>query len=79
MMLFSIIDILGNLPIIISLKTNKSIIDAKKVILSSILIFLVFLFSVNALLKIIGIDIYSFSIAGSIVLFFISIEIILGL
>jgi len=79
MMLFSIIDILGNLPIIISLKTNKSIIDAKKVILSSILIFLVFLLSGNALLKIIGIDIYSFSIAGSIVLFFISIEMILGL
>ncbi|WP_185873948.1 MarC family protein [Blattabacterium cuenoti] len=79
MILFSIIDILGNAPIIMGFKSKGNIIETKKVIITSLLIFLSFLFLGQPLLKIIGIDVHSFSIAGSIVLFLIGLEMILGI
>ncbi|AWU43889.1 MarC family protein [Blattabacterium sp. (Cryptocercus kyebangensis)] len=78
MILFSIIDILGNAPIIMGFKSKGNLIDTKKVIISSFVIFLSFLFLGQPMLKIIGVDIYSFSVAGSIVLFLIGLEMILG-
>lgn len=78
MILFSIIDILGNAPIIMGFKSKGNIIDTKKVIITSLIIFLSFLFLGQPMLKIIGIDVYSFSIAGSVVLFLIGLEMILG-
>ncbi len=79
MILFSIIDILGNAPIIMGIKTKGNIIDTKKIIITSLIIFLSFFFLGHPILKIIGIDIHSFSVAGSIVLFIIGIEMILGI
>ncbi|WP_341663815.1 MarC family protein [Blattabacterium cuenoti] len=79
MILFSIIDILGNAPIIMGFKSKGNIIDTKKVIITSLVIFLSFLFLGQPMLKIIGIDVHSFSVAGSIVLFFIGLEMILGI
>ncbi len=78
MILFSIIDILGNAPIIMGFKSKGNVIDTKKVIITSFIIFLSFLFLGQPILKVIGIDIHSFSVAGSIVLFLIGIEMILG-
>ncbi|WGH26734.1 MAG: MarC family protein [Candidatus Bostrichicola ureolyticus] len=79
MILFSIIDIVGNAPIIMSFKSSGNIINTKKVIFVSFCIFLSFLLFGNNILTIIGIDVCSFSVAGSIVLFFIAVEMILGI
>ncbi|WP_185858066.1 MarC family protein [Blattabacterium cuenoti] len=79
MILFSIIDILGNAPIIMGFKSKGNIIETKKVIITSLVIFLSFLFLGQPMLKIIGIDVHSFSVAGSIVLFLIGLEMILGI
>ncbi|WP_185883029.1 MarC family protein [Blattabacterium cuenoti] len=79
MILFSIIDILGNAPIIMGFKSKGNIIDTKKVIITSLIIFLFFLFLGQPMLKIIGIDVHSFSVAGSFVLFIIGLEMILGI
>ncbi|WP_185868596.1 MarC family protein [Blattabacterium cuenoti] len=78
MILFSIIDILGNAPIIMGFKSKGMVIDTKKIIITSLIIFLFFLFLGQPILKIIGVDVYSFSVAGSIVLFLIGLEMILG-
>ncbi|WP_185860828.1 MarC family protein [Blattabacterium cuenoti] len=78
MILFSIIDILGNAPIIMGFKSKGNIIETKKVIITSLIIFLSFLFLGQPMLKLIGVDVHSFSVAGSIVLFFIGLEMILG-
>ncbi len=79
MILFSIIDILGNAPIIMGFKSKGNIIETKKVIITSLIIFLSFLFLGEPLLIIIGIDVQSFSVAGSFVLFLIGLEMILGI
>ncbi|QIK16848.1 MarC family protein [Blattabacterium sp. DPU] len=79
MILFSIIDILGNAPIIMGFKSKGNIIETNKVIITSLVIFLSFLFLGQPMLKIIGIDVHSFSIAGSVVLFLIGLEMILGI
>lgn len=79
MMLFSIIDIIGNMPIIINFKYKGITINAKKIVLVALMIFIAFLFLGQSILNIIGIDVNSFSVAGSIVLFFIALELILGI
>ncbi|XOD68221.1 MAG: MarC family protein [Flavobacteriales bacterium Tduv] len=79
MILFSIIDIVGNTPIIMNFKSRGSIIDSKKIVLVALGIFLSFLFLGQSIFDIIGIDVNSFSVAGSIVLFFIALELILGI
>lgn len=79
MVLFSIIDILGNAPIIMNFKTKGNIVDSKKIVLTCLCIFLSFLFLGQTILDIMGIDVNAFSVAGSIVLFFIALEMILGI
>ncbi|ASS46837.1 hypothetical protein CA211_034 [Candidatus Karelsulcia muelleri] len=79
MVLFSIIDVIGNAPIIIGYKNKGDIINPNKVTLVSLGIFLFFIFLGNFLLNTFGIDIYTFSLAGSIILFLISLEMILGI
>ncbi|MFU7501707.1 MAG: MarC family protein [Candidatus Karelsulcia muelleri] len=77
--LFSIIDVIGNAPIIIGYKNKGDIINPNQVTLVSLGIFLFFIFLGNFILNTFGIDIYTFSLAGSIILFFISLEMILGI
>lgn len=79
MVLFSIIDVIGNAPIIIGYKNKGDIINPNKVTLVSLGIFLFFIFLGNFILNTFGIDIYTFSLAGSIILFLISLEMILGI
>ncbi|MEL6193437.1 MAG: MarC family protein [Bacteroidota bacterium] len=78
LILFSIIDIIGNLPIIISLKEKGHFIEPLKTALASGLIMILFLFSGESILSLFGVDIGSFAIAGAIVLFIIGLEMILG-
>jgi Multiple antibiotic transporter len=79
MVLFAIIDITGSIPIIIDLKSKSGRVNAGKVTLVSLAIFMAFLFIGSPLLGIFGIDVSSFAIAGSFIIFLIAMEMILGI
>ncbi|HET8829958.1 MAG TPA: MarC family protein [Pelobium sp.] len=80
MVLFAIIDILGSIPLIIDLRRKAGgHIQSEKATLVSLLLMLIFLFLGEALLQIIGLDVSSFAIAGSIVIFIIAMEMVLGI
>lgn len=78
LILFAIIDIVGTIPVIIELQRKAGYIAAEKASLAVLILMVVFLFVGKELLGIIGIDIPSFAIAGSLVIFFIALEMILG-
>lgn len=78
LILFAIIDIVGTVPVIIELQRKAGSIAAEKASIAVLLLMIVFLFVGKELLGIIGIDIPSFAIAGSLVIFFIALEMILG-
>lgn len=79
MVLFAVIDVIGSIPVIISLKEKTGTIEAAKASFVSFGIMVVFLFVGNYILDIIGITIGDFAIAGSILLFIIAFEMILGI
>jgi multiple antibiotic resistance protein len=76
--LFAVIDILGSIPIIIDLRNKGNNINATQASVVSFSILIMFLFVGKALLGLFGVDISSFAIAGSFILFMIAIEMILG-
>ena len=75
--LFSIIDILGSIPIIIDLKKKTGQIDSLKATLVAGVLMIAFLFVGEIILKIFGIDVESFSVAGAIIILIIGMEMIL--
>ncbi|WP_291402718.1 MarC family protein [Daejeonella sp.] len=79
MILFAIIDILGSIPVVISLRNKVGHIQSEKASLVALLLMILFLFIGEEMLKIIGLDISSFAIAGSMVIFIIAMEMILGI
>lgn len=80
MVLFAVIDITGSIPIIIDIKQKSGgQIAALKITLVALLIMLVFLFIGEPLLGLFGVDLSSFAIAGSLVLFFLGLELVLGI
>ena len=79
MVLFAVIDIIGNIPIIIDLRKKSGQIQSEKASLIAGFIMIIFLFLGQSLLKLIGIDVNSFAVAGSFILFFIALEMILGI
>ncbi|NJK85616.1 MAG: MarC family protein [Bacteroidales bacterium] len=79
MVLFAVIDITGSIPIIIDIKRKCGTIDSLKSTIIAYLILLLFLLFGEPFLKLFGVDIHSFSIAGSIVLFFLGLEMIMGI
>src|ERR1700748_1261553 len=78
LILFAIIDIVGTVPVIIELQRKAGYIASEKASLTVWFLMITFLFVGKELLGIIGIDIPSFAIAGSLVIFFIALEMILG-
>src|SRR3984957_5533127 len=78
MILFAIIDILGAIPIIIEMRQRVGHIQSEKASLAVLVLMVGFLFGGEELLKIIGLDVSSFAIAGSLVIFIIAMEMILG-
>lgn len=78
MVLFAIIDITGSIPVILGLKEGGNKIEAGKVAIFSLLIFILFLFLGDAILSLFGVDITSFAVAGAIVIFVLAIEMVLG-
>jgi multiple antibiotic resistance protein len=79
MVLFAVIDIVGSIPIIINLRPKHGHIESEKASLVAGLIMIVFLFIGEEFLSLIGIDVHSFAVAGSFVLFFLALEMILGI
>lgn len=79
MVLFAVIDIIGNIPIIIDLRKKAGHIQSEKASLIALVILIVFLFLGQSILGVIGIDVNSFAVAGSFILFFIALEMILGI
>ena len=79
MVLFAVIDIIGNIPIIIDLRKKAGHIQSEKASLIAGVIMIVFLFLGQSLLSLIGIDVNSFAVAGAFILFFIALEMILGI
>ena len=79
MVLFAVIDIVGNIPIIIDLRKKVGHIQSEKASIISGVIMIVFLFLGERILSLIGIDVNSFAVAGSFILFFIALEMILGI
>lgn len=79
MVLFAVIDIVGTIPIIVDLRTKHGHIESEKASLVAGLIMLIFLFIGEEFLNLIGIDVHSFAVAGSFVLFFLALEMILGI
>ncbi len=79
MVMFAVIDIVGSIPIIIDIKTRGNKIQAFKTTVISLIILVLFLFVGEAVLSVFGVDIASFAIAGSFILFFLALEMILGI
>ena len=79
MISFAVIDIVGNIPIIIDLRKKVGHIQSEKASLIAGVIMIFFLVIGENILSLIGIDVNSFAVAGSFVLFFIALEMILGI
>ena len=79
MILFAIIDILGSIPIIISSRKKAGHIQSEKATIVATAIMILFLFGGKSILSVIGVDVQSFAIAGSLVIFFIAMEMVLGI
>ena len=79
MVLFAVIDIVGTIPIIVDLRKKHGHIESEKASVVAGIIMIVFLFVGEELLNIIGIDVNSFAVVGSFVLFFLALEMILGI
>ncbi len=78
LILFSVIDILGNIPVIISLKQQGNKIESGKATIACAIIMILFLIVGESLLKLFGVDLPSFALAGALVIFLIGLEMVLG-
>jgi multiple antibiotic resistance protein len=79
MILFAIIDILGAIPVIIEMRSRVGHIESEKASIAVLVLMIVFLFVGDKLLDIIGLDVSSFAIAGSLVIFIIAMEMVMGI
>lgn len=78
MVLFAVIDIIGSIPVIISLRDKSSSIRSGRASIIAAVVMIIFLFIGENILKLIGINVNEFAVAGSFILFFIALEMILG-
>jgi multiple antibiotic resistance protein len=79
LILFSVIDILGAIPFIITIRKREGRIHAEKATIISAVLMVGFLFLGQSILKLFGLDVASFAVAGSIVIFIVAMEMILGI
>lgn len=79
LILFSVIDILGAIPLIIIIKKRDGRIYAEKATIISAILMVLFLFLGQSILMLFGLDVASFALAGAIVIFIVAIEMILGI
>ena len=79
MILFAVIDVIGNIPLILVLREKYKIIESEKASIISLGIMILFLYLGEIILNLLGVDINSFAVAGSIIILFIATEMILGI
>ncbi|WP_423820156.1 MarC family protein [Salinimicrobium sp. TIG7-5_MAKvit] len=79
MILFAVIDIIGSIPIIIDLRKKAGHIQSEKATIVAAVLMIAFLFLGKEILNLIGIDVNSFAVAGALILFFLALEMILGI
>ena len=78
LVLFSVIDIIGSIPIVIELRKREGDIHSLKATLISGGLMLTFLFLGNSILQLFGLDVSSFALAGAVIMFLLAFEMILG-
>ena len=78
LILFSVIDVVGSLPVIIDLRKKVGSIESEKATLVSGLLMIAFLFVGESILKLFGVDVSSFAVAGALIIFLLGLEMILG-
>ena len=76
--MFAIIDILGSIPIFMSIREKNQDIKAAQACLTALGLFLLFFFAGDALFRLFGINSASFAVAGAFVLFILAVEMVLG-
>src|SRR5271170_994304 len=79
LILFSVIDILGSIPFIILIRKREGRIHAETATLIAAALMIVFLYLGQSVLTLFGLDVGSFAVAGSIIMFIIAMEMILGI
>lgn len=79
MILFAVIDIMGSIPLIISLRKKVGHIQSEKATIVAAGIMVMFLFLGETILKYLGVDVNSFAVAGAFVLFILALEMVLGI
>lgn len=79
MILFAVIDIVGNIPIVIKLRKKAGHIQSAKASIVALVIMIAFVFLGESILNVIGVQVNEFAVAGSFILFFIALEMILGI
>lgn len=77
--LFAIIDVTGSIPVFLSLKNQQKSVKPWQASLASLILFVVFFYSGDALLKLFGVDSASFAVAGALVIFILALEMVLGI
>lgn len=78
LILFSVIDVVGSLPVIIDLRKKTGKIEAERATFASGALMVSFLFVGERILKLFGVDVASFAVAGALIIFLIGLEMILG-
>ena len=78
LILFAVIDIVGGIPLILQVRQKAGKIYPARAVLVSLGIMITFLFVGETILSVLGIDVRSFAVAGALILFFIALEMILG-
>jgi multiple antibiotic resistance protein len=78
LILFAVIDIVGGIPLILQVRQKAGKIYPARATMVSLAIMITFLYLGETILKVVGIDVRSFAVAGSFVLFFIALEMTLG-
>ena len=77
--LFAIIDIIGTLPIIINLQHNGRTVSPIRASIISLFLFIGFMYMGKAFLGLFSLDVSSFAVAGSIIVFIIAMEMVLDI
>lgn len=78
LILFSVIDILGSVPIVINLRKKEGKIHSGRATIISGVLMIAFLFLGQSILQLFGLDVGSFAVAGAIIMFLLALEMILG-
>jgi multiple antibiotic resistance protein len=79
MVLFAVIDIIGSIPIIIKIKETSGDIHEVRITVVSLIIMIAFLIAGESILKLFGVNVESFAVAGAFILFAMAIEMVMGI